>query len=302
MKIIKDKIITDYIDNKIVLDIETTGVSRVNSQIVICGLLYPYDGKKDNFIQYHLEDPSDEKILLEAIYEHIHHKDLVTYNGISFDLPFIKDRFKHHGLSTPQENSNEDVYRILLANKKLLRLNKFSLVDAESFIGIERLDSFNSHLNKKYQEQVLSLEEKNLLVHNRNDLINTEKILHIKSILTRIKTLELFDEKLYLTNLYIDKDYLYVKMNSNKSKNFHFESPNQLVSAKQMTRLVKIRLFKAYISQDTLGLCLVQETPYIADNSPYSLPENILLVYSNKKYYNFNIKNMVKKIYRELPL
>ncbi len=302
MKIIKDKEVTNHIENQIVLDIETTGVSRLESKIVICGLLSPYDGVKDNLLQFFIEDETDEKILLEAIYHHLDQKDLITFNGLTFDLPFIKDRFAFYGLEAPQEKSNLDIYRKLIQNKDLLALDKFSLIDAESILGIKRIDRIHPGLSRPYQDQLNQVKDPNLLVHNRNDLANTEKILAYRPIIEEIKSLKVLDENLYLVGKKLDKDYLYLSFQSDLDKNFYYESSSYLLAGKGKKRLVKIRLFKAYISPGIVGLCHLEEKPYLVDNSPYRLPENILLIHSDKKFYNYNIKRLVKKIYSDLPL
>ena len=88
MDIFIDTIKTEYLnDDQIVLDIETTGVDRINCYIQVVGLLS--NASEDNFIQIGITTLEEEFYLLEKLAKMIHNKSLITFNGINFDLPFI---------------------------------------------------------------------------------------------------------------------------------------------------------------------------------------------------------------------
>jgi len=76
------------------LDIETTGFS--NTPLFLIGLLY-FDGEKLVIDQLFARDYSEEVHLLQYFTEFApRFKALVTFNGKSFDIPFIRDRMIFH--------------------------------------------------------------------------------------------------------------------------------------------------------------------------------------------------------------
>lgn len=80
--------------NIVFLDIETTGLSR--TPLFLIGLLY-FDG--DNIIvdQLFARDYSEEASVLHYFSEFVpQFKALVTFNGKTFDVPFIRDRMIYH--------------------------------------------------------------------------------------------------------------------------------------------------------------------------------------------------------------
>lgn len=80
--------------NIVFLDIETTGLSR--TPLFLIGLLY-FDG--DNIIidQLFARDYSEESSVLNYFSEFVpRFNALVTFNGKSFDVPFIRDRMIYH--------------------------------------------------------------------------------------------------------------------------------------------------------------------------------------------------------------
>lgn len=96
---IEDKSITH--DDLLILDLETTGLSRGGGMIAfMIGLGY-YEN--DNFIveQYFLPEPDAEINSFDLILPHLESKSvLVTFNGKSFDLPVLESRFLHNQLWT----------------------------------------------------------------------------------------------------------------------------------------------------------------------------------------------------------
>ncbi|MGB9595264.1 MAG: ribonuclease H-like domain-containing protein [Candidatus Poribacteria bacterium] len=76
------------------LDIETTGLS--NTPLFLIGLLY-FDGDKLVIDQLFARDYSEEAHLLHYFSEFMPKFNvLVTFNGKSFDIPFIRDRMIFH--------------------------------------------------------------------------------------------------------------------------------------------------------------------------------------------------------------
>jgi hypothetical protein len=85
------------INECVFLDTETTGLA-------ISGGTFPFMVgigffiKHDFFLrQYFLRDPIEEEAMLLDLDNYlINYSSLVTYNGISFDIPILKSRYKYH--------------------------------------------------------------------------------------------------------------------------------------------------------------------------------------------------------------
>ena len=80
--------------NAIFLDAETTGFS--NTPLFLLGIMY-FDGKSFIIDQLFARDYAEETHLLQYFSEFVAKFDiLVTFNGKSFDAPFIRDRMVYH--------------------------------------------------------------------------------------------------------------------------------------------------------------------------------------------------------------
>jgi uncharacterized protein YprB with RNaseH-like and TPR domain len=77
----------DFIDESAFLDIETTGLSPGDSVVTMVGVL-----DRSGFTAYTRGENLEE--LPEAISKH---KLIVTFNGASFDLPFLRHEFEESG-------------------------------------------------------------------------------------------------------------------------------------------------------------------------------------------------------------
>ena len=150
------------------LDIETTGLSPLNSQITVLGI-YRCAGDNTQFVQLVGEDvtaPSILKILdgVDVIY---------TYNGSRFDLPFIYYRlginleeiFTHRDLMFDCWRNNlyggfKGVEKQLGIERQLTEVNGFEAVK----LWWRYLDYFD--------EDALNT----LLAYNREDIVNLKTL------------------------------------------------------------------------------------------------------------------------------
>ena len=84
------------------LDIETTGLSPADSTITIIGLLDPYGLNilSDSAENFRISAESAEKRILQRFAMYLDStppdEPFLTYNGYSFDIPFIEVRARHH--------------------------------------------------------------------------------------------------------------------------------------------------------------------------------------------------------------
>ena len=128
------------IDQFLFIDTETTGLSGGAGTYVFLVGAAKIEKDKINFAQFFLQDPSNEPGQLAALEEYATNSQVVvSYNGKSFDLPRIKNRYLFHGWPTPFKN----IYHIDLLHltRRLWKnhLTSCSLGDIEyHLLGLER--------------------------------------------------------------------------------------------------------------------------------------------------------------------
>ena len=95
-----------------VFDIETTGLYYSHDRIISASFIDP-DGS--GLIQYFTEDPAAEDFTVSGILAELSGCDaVITYNGNTFDLPFLAARAKKYGLAEKLPLMRSiDVYKLL---------------------------------------------------------------------------------------------------------------------------------------------------------------------------------------------
>ncbi len=166
-------------ENMIFADIETTGLSASRNQIYCIGCGF----RKGSQIRIELlfaENPEEETAVLESFFRLLSGFDtIITFNGTTFDLPFIRKRAGL--LSSVWLNSSEigdissvDLYRETGRLKNLLELPSCRQKSVEQFLGCCRDDRYTGDelidVYRKYVKEqdpdLLHL----LLLHNFEDV------------------------------------------------------------------------------------------------------------------------------------
>jgi hypothetical protein len=172
-----------------VFDIETTGLSPGNSHIILSGFLIPEaDGLQ--LTQYFAESLADEEEVLRATIEVLDSLDVVvTYNGKSFDIPFVDARAKRIlGSSTKQlpYPYNLDLYAVVRKFSPLRQyLPNLKQKTLEDFLGLweNRMDEISgAESASMYMDYLINREpktEEKILLHNRDDVIQLHRLLRV---------------------------------------------------------------------------------------------------------------------------
>ncbi len=168
------------------LDIETTGFSRKRDQVVLIGLLFS-EGHEYKLRQYFLEDSFQEKKLLTTFIKDLSEFDLmITYNGLSFDYPFIQHRAKNYQLPLQLNNLKHiDLYKHIQKHKNRLPIENFQLKTIEKLLGICRKDGISggesADLYGKYTKNKDVTIRDRILLHNYEDIFYLPSITGIFS-------------------------------------------------------------------------------------------------------------------------
>ncbi|MGN0340199.1 MAG: ribonuclease H-like domain-containing protein [Lachnospira sp.] len=175
------------------LDIETTGLSAKNSICYLIGLAY-YKDNSFKCTQFFADTPDDEPVILQEFLSFISRfKAIVTYNGDTFDIPYIISRCKYNSLSTdnvfPQERI--DLYKTARQVNSLLKLDNLKQKNIENFLSIDRDDIYSGgELIDTYKEYIIKYKLKedtfaelsHLLLHNREDVCALPELCGILSL------------------------------------------------------------------------------------------------------------------------
>jgi uncharacterized protein YprB with RNaseH-like and TPR domain len=161
------------------MDIETLGLSNV--PIILIGIA-EIKGKNIVSSQYLLRDKNEEPAVLKGFFSHLDEDSAyVTYNGATFDVPFIKNRFNYYQMDYNLNLVNYDLlYYVRKLWKRKLPNCKLTTVE-EHLFDIERIDDVpGAHIPGYYETY---LKENNIgplipiIEHNRMDIVSLASFL-----------------------------------------------------------------------------------------------------------------------------
>ena len=143
----------------LLLDIETTGLARARHQIYLIGMASVVDNNEIYVNQIFADKPEDEASLLSRFSADLHAsgvKRIITFNGNSFDLPFLLARADFHQVPLTFDGFELfDIYKEVTKRKHTLQLQNYRQKTVEEFLGICREDKYTGgELIKVYENYV----------------------------------------------------------------------------------------------------------------------------------------------------
>ncbi len=183
-------ILDEYFSGKslCVFDIETTGLSRETSQIILSGFAFPQcDNGTLEVTQIFAQSLEDEVGLIKETLSILSSVDVaLTYNGRAFDIGFLIARANHHGIRIPHLPYIFDLLPIVRRATELSNfLPNFKQKTVEKFLGhsSNRKDEIDGResviLYYKYLKTKDPALENIILLHNSDDCIQLYKCLAI---------------------------------------------------------------------------------------------------------------------------
>lgn len=179
--------------NKIsIFDIETTGLYPKHDKIILIGFVHIMPDHNDGeLVQFFAESHEEEKdILLNATHEVSESDILITYNGRSFDAPFLDTRCKKYSIHS-KNIFNLDLYQ-LVRNYSTLKnvLGSLSQKSMEGFMQIEHLradeisggesvnlyNEYTSNALDSFKSEALL---NKILLHNRDDVLQLTRLISL---------------------------------------------------------------------------------------------------------------------------
>jgi uncharacterized protein len=162
-------------EDMVFVDIETLGL--FSRPIILFGV-GRYENGRLVIRQYVVRDIPEEEAALVATCEHFagDNPALVTFNGKSFDLPYIRDRLSYYGLEVPATIPHYDVLHFSRRRwKGQVPSLRLSTLESEIF-GISRQDDVPGQMVPEFYETYLRTGNCGPLVpiveHNRQDVLS----------------------------------------------------------------------------------------------------------------------------------
>lgn len=157
------------------IDIETLGLFSRPITLFGVGIIA---NNRLHVHQYLLRDISEEQAALVATMDHLSrdHAALVTFNGKSFDLPYILDRLAYYGMSRRVRLPHYDVLHFSRSRwKERFSSCRLSTLEKE-ILGVERTDDIPGQMVPEFYETYLRTGNCGPLVpiveHNRQDVLS----------------------------------------------------------------------------------------------------------------------------------
>lgn len=309
MKFIKEKIqleknIENLIpENSIFLDIETTGFSRVYNQIYLIGLL----GKiKDEFVFYQFltEDSSEEKnIILESGKIINQFENIITFNGDSFDLGFIKSKGKKNNIKTNFLDKNSiDLYKIVKNKGFFLELENKRLKTLERYLGIFREDLYSGgeliEFYREYEKGEKS-HEGILLLHNKEDIINMPPLFRLFDVIKEKNTVSLGGYDFLLDNIIVNKYKLKISGSCDIKTGYFDEGSLRKLKIKENKFQFEKDILEGNYSKN-IKCNYIETSEHIPNRYKIKTPEGIYLLKQDKNILYKNVKELFIKDLNEI--
>ena len=274
-----------------VFDIETTGLNSSYCKVILIGILFT-ENNKTIIKQFFANTEDDEKeLLLSFISEIKDFKNHITFNGLTFDIPFLNCRLKKHNISFSLCKDNDiDILKLIRPFKEKLSLSDCKLKTIEKYLGIYREDTISGKesvdLYKKYSSNQENDLKNKILLHNYEDIYYLGKIFKIKDILReKLNVLSiitdkihldlvpnsfkiikntlsikynLFDGTLFNINIY-NESYSIVSGENNIILNLHLnkgvDSNNNVILFYNMSKIIPLKFNESILEDNIYSLC-----------------------------------------------
>lgn len=282
--------------NDLVLDIETTGLDFKKDTLVLLGLVKK-ENDKTYIYQYFAENDDEEIRLLEIFLREIRAKKLITFNGETFDIPFLNSRLLEHKLIPIFPEESLDIYKIIKWNSKFFTYDSMRLVDIEKLIGIERDDPSRYKVISKLTEEIATRNNPYpILKHNENDLIATEALSDIENFYIDKLSIDSKLGKFWIFNANINKDIgnFQFKAESKLDDLYVSENNYQIIISDNIIRLNLHVLYGRFDEQST-GFVSINNFE-IKNHSKIDINDKLLIIRENSTYNYKNLLNLCKKI------
>lgn len=289
------------------IDIETTGLNRSYSDIIsITVLLYEKNSYKIHqiFCQYKIDEIEALKYLKDLIKTK---KYIITYNGNSFDIPFLISKAQKHNVNIDFTSYVKiDLYNWMRHIKSKIQIQNFKLKTAEEYFKINRVDSICGQdvitLYEAYKIEPRKEFSSIIMQHNYEDVFNLPILFNC--------IFNLYDDVIYYDNLIvkinnedfkIKKNTLYCKFNiiTYNKTDYINQSINFNLNINSTAQTMELDIPLGFFKDDKI------KEFFFVDNNDYNvktytaiegIKKSLIPIKFNDKIFYNNIVNVVKTI------
>lgn len=314
--ITKSKEINNVVENKnlhvllneaFFIDIETSGLSREYSDIISITILMSENNiwcVHQIFCEYKIDESEALKYLKDLVKTK---KYVITYNGNSFDIPFLISKYKKYDIKYDFNLFIKiDLYNWMRSLKYKLVIENLKLKTVEKHFNIKREDTLNGEdiitLYEAYRIEPRKEFSSLILSHNYEDVFNLPILLN--------NIINSYDEILYYDNfiIKITHEDFNIKKNSlickfsiitNNITNYVHSSINFNLKVDSSSQIMDLVIPLGFYKDDKI------KEFYFIDNNEYNvksytalegIKRNLMPVKFNDKEFYSNIINLVKTI------
>lgn len=298
--------LTDLYKEAFFIDIESTGLSRAYSDIISITLLL-YEEGSYKIYQIFCEYKVDEQQALKYLKDLIKGKRyIITYNGNSFDLPFLEFKIQNYNLNFDFSNYIKiDLYSLARQLKTKIQCEDLKLKTIEKYFDINRNDTLDGKdiimLYEAFRIEPRKEFSTLILQHNYEDVYNLPILFN--------QIINFYDDVLFFNNLIIcinddfsiKKNTLICKYNiitSYKTDYIH-NSINFNININNKASKIILQIPLGFYSDDKVSEFL------FVDNSDYNIKlysaiegikKNFIPIKFNDTIFNKNIVNIIKHV------
>lgn len=302
-------------------DIETTGLSSRYNEVILIGALC-LEGNDIYIKQFFADNPDEESEILTLFAEFLNDFEyIISYNGKSFDIPFLRNRFNHHNIySNIDQISHSDLLQLVRKNKDLLGLSNCKLKTVEKYLNIYREDTISGKdsvdLYKAYVYSKDKIKRDIILKHNYDDIFYLPKLLSLYDII-EIESILTLDIKFKDINLKlsVNKDSVQFEksMISILGNSPILDIPSQVhykdfysLNWSTLNGTFELHLFHKTASLSDGSKCFYLDLGDVNislndfDNMNYNIPSHLVILKINKNILYDNIALLIEKIISQL--
>ncbi|WP_036728220.1 ribonuclease H-like domain-containing protein [Peptoniphilus mikwangii] len=296
---IKNEYILKNFKNSIVLDIETTGLSRKYDAIFLIGIIEIDKNTKTKLL--FAENLKEELNLLKSL--NLNGKNIITYNGNRFDIPFINSKLTEYNLS-PLSINSFDLYNYVNKFKHILNLKSYKQKNIEEFLNINRSDFISGgevcNNYKTYLQTKNEMLLHSILKHNKDDV---ECLLNSLEIINYIENKSIFyvdEHNFIIEDIFFDKNFLTIKGTTSYNKNLNYNLFNKNLEIRNKIFSYTIEIREDYYSKDKKCKYILSSDYYDIENkTEFPAPRGVYLLYLNNILFE-NILNLSKTLTQQI--
>lgn len=312
MDIIKKKL--NFEDNNIafknniaLITIETTGLNKSSDIVYLINCIIKNNGY--NFIQYFSDSIVEEyNILLEFLNLLDPIEEIVTFNGYSFELPFLNQRLRSNKLNLIPREKIFDLHKYISKYKYILNLENYKKTTIEKYLGIDNrnlldplevIKLYNSYLIDK------SPEIKDVILKNSElKIINLLKILDIRKLINN-KIKFIFNNMVfYFDFMDIRENFLNANGRYFGKESMEINSPSYslILDPSENTFSFNLEINHGKYSKEMDCKYIIRNNFDFSLKNNYDLimPNKVFLVELNKEILHKNIFEIFSKILNSL--